>query len=141
MSDRKPPTGIASRDTSRRNFVVLVIGLLALVVLAGLLSSCAPVGRSLHRASALTLGFVWPDRATPALRSSFAAPKPPKAVIVQWNPKAYTHAEIAQIAGQQCLTFDRRAKPASRATQGGTDKTQRFDCVVMVGKAGGAARG
>lgn len=118
-----------------------VLGFLLLSAIGLGLAGCAPVEQSLHRASTLTLGFIWPHRSAPTLRSSFAAPSPPKAVIVHWNPKDYTHAQIAQIAGQQCLTFDRRAKPARGAARRGANDTQRFDCVVMAGKAADGAKG
>jgi hypothetical protein len=112
-----------------------------LAVLAGALSACAPrPAPALHPAS-LALDFAWPHATEPTLRSAFAPPAPPKAVTLRWNPKDYSRREIAEIAGQQCLAFGRSAKPASRVAQNGASDVQRFDCVLMIGKAGGGAKG
>lgn len=111
-----------------------------LAALAGALSACAPRPALSHHASSLSLDFTWPRAPAPTLRSSFAPPAPPEAVTLHWNPKDYTRGEIAEIAGQQCLAFDRDAKPASAVARRGAGDAQRFDCVLMIGKAAGGAR-
>jgi len=112
-----------------------------LAALAGALSACAPRAALSHHPSSLALDFTWPRAAEPTLRSSFAPPPPPKAVTLHWNPKDYTRREIAEIAGQQCLTFERSAKPASQVARSGAGDAQRFDCVLMIGKAADGAEG
>jgi hypothetical protein len=111
----------------------------ALLLLLGALTGCAALAPSTPGASGLALDFSWPDRTTPTLAQSLNPPPPPHQVTVQWNPRRYSHQEIAQIANQQCLTFDREAKPAS-GVSGGAIKTQRFDC-AMTATAGAAPKG
>jgi hypothetical protein len=110
----------------------------ALLLLAALVGCAAPVQPQTGN-SGLALDFSWPDRTTPTLAQSLNPPPPPHQVTVQWNPRRYSHQEIAQIADQQCLTFGREAKPAS-GVSGGAIKTQRFDC-VMTATAGAVPKG
>jgi hypothetical protein len=111
----------------------------ALLLLLGAVTGCAALAPSTPGASGLALDFSWPDRATPTLAQSLNPPPPPHQVTVQWNPRRYSHREIAQIANQQCLTFGHEAKPAS-GVSGGAIKTQRFDC-AMTATAGTVPKG
>lgn len=131
----------APRPTTRRDFLLLAIGLLLILAIAGSVASCASRSTTASSSPALALDFIWPRAQAPTISRSLNPPPPPRQVILRWNPKDYSHAEIAQIAGQQCLTFDRAARPADRAAHGTSDETQRFACVRMTAKDGGVPRG
>ena len=122
----------------RRRGPRLAAGGAALLLLAALAGCAAPAPAQPGR-SGLALDFSWPDRATPTLAQSFSPPPAPHQVTVKWNPQRYSHGEIAQIASQQCLTFGRNARPASRVSRNAV-KTQSFDCVVIA-TSGGVPKG
>jgi hypothetical protein len=105
------------------------------------LAACAPRERISDVASPLALDFVWSRPKQPVIPIWPDAPQPPAAVIVHWNPKVYSHDDIGQIAGQQCIPFDRKAVAASRISQRHGLSVQRFDCTIIVGSKSGGNRG
>jgi len=111
----------------------------AVLLLAAALGGCTGSTLANPSASGLALDFSWPQPPAPTFAQSLNPPPPPHHVTVTWNPRRYSHDEIAQIANQQCLTFGREAKPAS-GVSGGALKTQRFHC-VMTAASGGALKG
>ncbi len=131
----------APRRTTRRDFLLLAIGLLLVLAIAGSVAGCASRTETAPAAPALALDFIWPRAQAPTISRSLNPPPPPRQVILHWNPKDYSHAEIAQIAGQQCLTFDRQAEPADRAARRASDETERFTCARMTAKDGSVPRG
>ena len=126
-----PRTRLASPRT-RRGSCLVGFGA-ALLLLAALAGCAAPEPQP--GKSGLALDFSWPSRTTPTLAQSLNPPPAPHQVTVRWNPRHYSHQEIAQIAGQQCLAFGREAQAASRVS-GGAVKTQRFDCIMTAASAG-----
>jgi hypothetical protein len=107
-------------------FAALALG--AAAALSGCTTTTAPPG-----ASPLMLDFVWPTPRSPTISLWPDSPPPPKAVIVHWNAKDYSREEIREIAGQQCLTFDRQAAAVGTTAHRNGLAVERFDCVIMSG--------
>lgn len=97
-------------------------------------ASCAPLDQPVGNQSGLRIDFVWtkPNAAPPPLESS--QQQVPAVVIVHWNPKDYSRGEIKSIAGQQCITFDRRALAVGKPSTSNGLRVQRYDCVTMTGQ-------
>lgn len=112
-----------------------VVPIIAGVALLSL-SACAPTAPKAATVSPLSLDFVWAAVKAPALAPWQESPTPPKAVILRWNPKAYSNEEIAEIAGQQCATFGERAVASGAVTPASGESSQRFSCAPMTPIAG-----
>jgi hypothetical protein len=57
-------------------------------------------------------------------------PDPPAALIVEWNPRAYSRRQIAGIALQQCIGFDGHARREGPVRHLGSLLSERFTCIA-----------
>lgn len=98
-------------------------------------AACAPLDQQASNESGLTIGFVWTKpHAPPPSPLESSQQQVPAVVILRWNPEDYTKGEIKQIAGQQCITFDRRALAVGKPSTSNGLQVQRYDCVTMTGQ-------
>jgi hypothetical protein len=120
---------MARRD---RKLVSRVVSLACL----GALAACAAVDQpAASNKSGLTIDFVWtkPGAAPPPPLEP-SQQQVPASVVLRWNPQDYSGGEIAAIAGQQCITFDRRAQAVGQPSTVHGLQVERYDCVTMTGQ-------
>lgn len=127
-----PKRVLFPRNARHGQSAAAAFSLLAVLMLSACASSTSEAATATHP-TPLSLDFVWPRSSAPTIPYLQQNPTPPDAVIAHWNPDAYTHRDIDEIAGQQCMTFSEAAKPVTPPSQRGGEATQRFDCVAMRG--------
>jgi hypothetical protein len=118
----------------------LVVSTLAAIGLAGLAAGCTPATPRLSARSPLAIDTVWTSPKT-QVNPLTVSTRVPQAIIVHWNSRDYSMAEIRSLATQQCLAYDRVARPSAAPSGSTSDRRERFACVRMVANFGSPTDG